>query len=197
MVDKKRKAGFEQINFRMREYYVEKHKVDVAACGSCGQTHSAPSPTRWNGDHCAYALPLVVQSAYDKFGLHQPLARQEREMHRQGLRTRRNTLAGLTGRLAQLLTPSWLALQQYILSQPLVHADETSWRMIVKGGSTTWWEWLATVPTAAFFLIQPSRSKKAAERLLLGFDDTLVCDGYAAYAAPLATGGLDLGETDR
>ncbi|TVQ87828.1 MAG: hypothetical protein EA397_17720, partial [Deltaproteobacteria bacterium] len=46
-----------------------------------------------------------------------------------------------------------------------------------------------------YFVLQPSRSKKAAQRLLRDFDGVLVCDGYSAYAAleRLADRGGDLG----
>ena len=195
---KVRKAGFQHIQLRIREYFIEKHEVEVASCGSCGFTESAETPVRWNGNS-NYSLPFTAQVAYDKYGLHQPLARQEREMRRQGVTVGRNTLAGLTQRLGELLTPTYQALHRHILTQPVVHADETTWRMTLgKGGSSTWWVWLATVADASFFLVQPSRGKQAAERLLPGFDGTLVADGLGSYAslARLADRRGDLGLSD-
>ena len=83
-----------------------------------------------------------------------------------------------------------------LLTEPVPHADETSWRLMVqKGGTLRWWVWALANDHLAYFVIQPSRSKKAARRLLRDFDGVLVCDGYSAYAAleRLADHNGDLG----
>ena len=43
---KERHAGYSEIGVRVREYFVDKHEVEVACCGSCGFTESADTPPK-------------------------------------------------------------------------------------------------------------------------------------------------------
>ncbi len=73
-------------------------------------------------------------------------------------------------------------LLAHILSHPVVGADETRWRLLT-GGSKTWYVWLVHVANAVYYTIEDSRSKDVIDRVLGTFSGTLMCDGYAAYAA--------------
>ena len=131
-----------------------------------------------------YSENFAIDVAHRKYGLHLPLARQEKELFRLGANVRRNTLAGLLGLLLDFVQPTVDLIHKHLLDEPVLHADETTWRLMPgKGSSLKWWAWVLASQEAVFFLIQPSRSKKAAHRLLCGYDQTLVCDGYSSYAA--------------
>ena len=66
-----------------------------------------------------------------------PLDRQVRQMRRQGLVVTRQTLWDQLYALAQVLTPTYEALRARVLSADVVHADETTWKLLVKKPSMT------------------------------------------------------------
>lgn len=183
MVLKSKTAGYTHVDVEVRRYKLVEHRAQVAGCGGCGAEEPAKYPKPWvRGTR--YSENVAIDVAFRKYGLHLPLARQEREMNRLGLDARRNTLAGLLGLLYAFVAPSVEAMHRALLTEPVLHADETTWRMMPgKGGSTKWWVWTLASNDTAVFLIQASRSKHAAARLLLDYAGTLVCDGYGAYAA--------------
>ncbi|MFO7571422.1 MAG: IS66 family transposase [Gaiellaceae bacterium] len=183
MVIKSKTAGYTQIHVEVRRYKIVEQRAQVAGCGGCGAEESAEYPKPWVKG-ARYSEDFAIDVAFRKYGLHLPLARQEREMKRLGLDVRRNTLAGLLGLLHDFVAPSVELMHTTLLTEPVLHADETTWRMMPgKGGSSKWWVWTLASSEAAVFLIQPTRSKNAAARLLRDYDGTLVCDGYGAYAA--------------
>jgi transposase len=183
MVIKQKTAGYTQMTVETRTYVLQEHRAQVAGCGGCGAEDVAPYPKSWVPGS-AYSADFAIQVAHDKYALNIPLARQEVELERHGATVRRHTLYGLLVHLLGFIQPSVDLIHATLLTEPVLHADETGWRLMVqKGGTLKWWVWTLASERLAFFLIQPSRSKKAAGRLLRGFDGVLVCDGYSAYAA--------------
>ena len=183
MVIKQRTAGHTQMTIKVRSYVLVEHRAQVAGCGGCGAEDVAPYPKSWVPGS-AYSADFAIQVAHDKYGLNIPLARQEVELERHGALVRRNTLCGLLVHLLMFIQPSVELIHDTLLSKPVLHADETGWRLMLRGGGTRkWWVWGLASSGLVYFLIQPSRSKKAAHRLLRDFDGVLVCDGYSVYAA--------------
>lgn len=77
-----------------------------------------------------YSLDFAVHSAIAKFCDHIPLERQVRQMQRQALTVTSQTLWDQQAALAKHLEPTWKALCSEALKQPVLHADETGWRMM-------------------------------------------------------------------
>ena len=76
-----------------------------------------------------------MEVACSKYLDHLPLARQVKMMAREGLAVDTQTLWDQIEALATHLEPSYEALPAYVLSKPVVHADETPWPLLSKGGS--------------------------------------------------------------
>lgn len=88
---------------------------------------------------------------------------------------------GLTAawaRLAVWLKPLYDALADEAKGSPVLHADETGWRVVGK----TWWLWCFTSPTLVYYTIARSRGSPVVRRVLgKMFAGALVCDFFGAY----------------
>jgi len=69
------------------------------------------------------------------------------------------------------------AIQQFVLRQDKLNADESGWRIRNK----RCWIWIGATPKATFFRIDPSRSYQAYLRIFGVFAGTLTTDRYGAY----------------
>src|SRR5690606_27864531 len=74
----------------------------------------------------------------------------------------------------------------WLLQQPVVHADESPWRLMGKGHSKRWWIWSLSTANGVFYLLAPTRKKEAAAELLRDFTGTVVVDGCSSYTAERA-----------
>lgn len=61
--------------------------------------------------------------------------------------------------------------------QPVLHVDETSW----KERARRVWLWVAVTAWVTVFWVLPRRNKRAAQRVLDGFEGTLGSDRYIVY----------------
>lgn len=134
MVIKKRTAGYTQIDVEVRRYRLKEHRAQVAGYGGCGAEEAADYPKPWvRGSR--YSENFAIDVAHREYGLHLPLARQEKELFRLGANVRRNTLAGLLGLLLDFVQPTVDLIHKHLLDEPVLHADETTWRLMPgKGG---------------------------------------------------------------
>jgi len=167
------------------KYVLTKHKQQKYRCGRCGHIEAALGPKRLIPGG-RYDLSFAVQVALDKYLYHLPLERQVRRMGRRGLRVTSQTLWDQLDALYLLLLPTFIALQARVLTSELLHADETTWRIMGKGGrhrSAKWWMWTLTSALGTVFSIQPSRGSEAARHVLQNFDGVLMADGYVVYAS--------------
>ena len=148
----------------------------------------APDVTRLSlsgeGEERSWAqrkVDFAVEVASGKYLDHLPLARQVKIMAREGLVVDTQTLWDQIEALAGHLQPSYEALADYVLSHPVLHADETPWPLLGKGGKKRWYAWCAAVPDGVVYRILQGRSAQQAEKLLGAYDGVVVADGYAAY----------------
>ncbi len=127
-----------------------------------------------------YDSSVAVNAAVDRYVDHQPLNRQVATMRRAGLRTSRQALWNQINALARLCEPSYLALHDWMLREhKMLHADETTWRMMLRGGSGKWWLWALAAGDGFFCMALPTRGTKAARQLLRDYDGALMSDAYA------------------
>jgi len=104
-------------------------------------------------------------------------------MRRVGLDVTRQTLWDQSQAVYHALLPTILALHTDILGSDLVHADETTWRVMRKGNTQKWWVWSVTSDRGVYYQIVPSRDIAAALTLSEGYDGTVMADGFVVYAA--------------
>lgn len=175
----------EEIDVVERSFRLVRHRRQKyrCGCGSCVETALGPAKLIAGG---RYSVGFAVEVAIAKYADHLPLARQVRQMARASLAVDSQTLWDQLWALRGHLLPSYRALHDYVLGAAVVGADETTWRLMGKHGSTKWWVWAVSRPDAVFYRLDPSRSAKAAAAALGDYAGVVVADGYSAYGALLA-----------
>ena len=176
------------------KYVLKKHLRQKyrCRCGSCIET--APGPVKLFAG-ARYSVDFAVSVAVAKYADHLPLERQVKMMERHGLEIDSQTLWDQLNALGNVLEPAYTALRSYVLSQPVIGADETTWRLMggkgkKNGGDAKKWQvWTAAAPDAVCYQIQDSRSTEAARNLLGDYDGIVVCDDYSAYKSLRKRGG--------
>jgi transposase len=183
----------EEMDFVERRFFVRKHKRQKyrCQCGGCVETAlGAPKLTKGG----RYSVEFAVNVAVSKYLDHLPLERQVRIMARQGLRIDSQTLWDQIEALCRHLQPAYEALHAYVLSHPVVGADETHWKLMGKKGADDreakrWQVWALAAPDAISFSFEDSRSANAADDVLGNYKGVVMADGYSAYQALKARGG--------
>jgi len=178
----------EEIDVIERQFVITKHRRQKyrCSCGGCIQT--APGPRKLF-DAARYSVGFAVHVAMAKYADHLPLERQVRTMHRDGLTVDSQTLWDQIDALAKLLAPAHDRLQQYVLSQPVIGADETYWRLMGEkgkregGDGKRWQAWAVVAPDAVCYRIEDSRSSEAAKKLLGSYSGIVITDGYSGYSS--------------
>ena len=130
-------------------------------------------------------LAAVVTAKYAD-GL--PLYRQEEIFLRQAIELSRTSMARWIVQAAEVARPLWNILEEMLLANPYVAADETHVQVLKEEGKkaqTKSWMWLRTNPWGkeriVLFDYDPSRSKEVAQRLFADYRGILQCDGYGSY----------------
>jgi transposase len=177
----------EEITVIERQFVLVKHQRQKYRCACNGCVDTAPGPLRLSarpdGRGHRYAPAFAVEVAIDKYLDHLPLERQARRMRREGLTIDSQTLWDQLEALATALQPSYEAVRQYVLTAPVIGADETWWRFLHGRGAQRWWAWGVTREDAVAYTILESRSQNAARQVLNGYGGIVLADGYGAYDA--------------
>ena len=169
----------------------DKRKKYRCACNGCIETAPGPPKLTVRKDTRGrrYSIEFAVGVAIAKYCDHLPLERQVKIMQREGLDIDSQTLWDQSKALARVLKPNDDALERWVLSDSLIGADESWWRLMNEKGSKRWWAWVTTGKNAVHYKILDSRSQDAAREVLNGYDGTVVADGYGAYEALKKPGG--------
>jgi transposase len=162
------------------EYKILKHRRQVYRCQCSGHAKTAPGPARLIPGG-RYSIDFAVHVAENKYLDHLPLERQARAMGRAGLDVGSQTLWDQIDALARHLEPTYEELCARVLDSDVVYADETSWRNHENKNTSKWWTWCVASNDIAVYRISKSRSHKAAEAVLGGFEGIVMTDGYKAY----------------
>jgi transposase len=177
----------EEITVEKRRFFVDKHLRHKYRCGRCNSVvKTAPGPLRLilGG---RYSVDFAIALEIDKRINHLPLDRQRRQMEREGLVITTQAMWDQEDALADLFEPSYLKLLEYVLGSDVIGADETYWRLMMKGSAKKWWMWCLTTHDVAWYMLEPSRSTETIHAVLGEFEGVVVCDAYSGYAS-LAAG---------
>ncbi len=172
----------EEIDVVKRQYIIIKHQRQKYKC-ACGHIDTALGSTKLVPGG-RYSTAFAVHVAIQKYADHLPLYRQVGIMKRSGLVVTSQTLWDQIYALAKTLEAIMPRLLAYVLSHAVVHADETTWRLLKKSGKKTnksWYLWAVLARDAVVFNIENSRSADAASVLLNNYDGTVMADGYTSY----------------
>jgi len=172
----------EEVDVVERSFRIVRHRRQKyrCQCASCVETALGPRKLLAGG---RYSIDFAIGVAVDKYADHLPLARQVKQMARQGLVIDSQTLWDQILALSRHLLPSYEALCRYVRSQPVIGADETTWRLMETGKTSKWWVWTLSCADAVCYRILGSRSAQAASTILGDYDGIVMADGYGAYTA--------------
>jgi len=172
-------------------YKLTKHRRQKYRCRCNANVVTAPGPPKLIPGG-RYSVDFAAHVAEAKYLDHLPLERQVRAMERRGLYTDSQTLWDQIQALAGHLKATYEALIKRALEAGVVYADETFWRLMgSKDETSKWWTWCVASDDTAAYKMLGSRSTKAAEEILGGYQGVVMTDGYAAYEA-LARDGPEM-----
>jgi transposase len=172
----------DEITVVERQFLVARHRRQKYRCRCNGAVVTAPGPRKLIPGG-RYAPAFAVEVAASKYLDHLPLERQSRIMQREGLEVGSQTLWDQLDALAVHLEPTYRELGRRVLMAPLVHADETHWRLMAKSERKKYWAWCVTSADTAYYRIFDNRAQGSARQLLSEYRGTVVADGYGAYEA--------------
>ena len=142
---------------------------------------------------------LLAHVLVAKFGDHLPLYRQETIFERAGYAIPRSTLAEWVGRCGVALQPLVDALREALMTQAILHADETPVPMLAPGKKKTHQAYVWAYASTRFDPLQavvyefaPSRAGKHARAFLQGWQGKLVSDDFAGYKAGFEQGMIEI-----
>jgi transposase len=171
----------EEITVNERSYTLVLHRRQKYRCECNGKISTAPGPLKLIPGG-RYSLDFAVHVAVQKYLEHLPLERQVEIMARHGLETTSQALWDQLEAAATVLQPTYSGLGQWLLSQPLLHVDETGWPVNAQDTSKPrWTAWCLCHEQAVWFRIASAKSEAEGRRLLGDYHGTVVADGYRVY----------------
>ena len=181
----------EQLDIVPAKLFVRRHVRPKYCCRHCETLHLAAMPAQ-PIDKGIPAPGLITHVAAGKYLNHLPLYRQEAEFERMGVPIPRSTMAGWFGELEVLLDPLVHRMIEILLSEQILHADETPVPVLDPGAGKTATGYLWAYRSgpwsprqAVAFDFSMSRAAEHPSRFLKPFSGTLVVDGYSGYNAAL------------
>lgn len=192
----------EKLDIVPAKFFVHRHVYGKWACKCCQQIRQEPAePDVVDGG--IPAAGLVAHTLISRFVDHLPYYRQEPINARSGVHTPRSTLATWGGAGGAKLEPLGELLRRFVLSCPVLHADETPVPLLDPGAGKTKkayvWAWARSHhdPTpGVVYQFCLGRGSQYPVGFLAGkgppyaeptWNGTLITDQYAAYNAVLDT----------
>ena len=170
----------EEITVTERSYTLVLHRRQKYRCRCNGCVATAPGPLKLIPGG-RYSLDFASHVAISKYADHLPLERQVEIMSRHDLKVRSQSLWDQIEAAARVLRPTYEAIGAWLMTQSLLHADESGWLQIGDTGKPKWTAWVVCNPKATWFRIASSKSEAEGRRLLRGYQGTVVADGYQVY----------------
>lgn len=179
-----------------KQHVVRRHAQSNYRCPNCKEFTSAPMPLRLFAGSSYGSAEFVADVATSKYQFGIPLYRQVDMAAASGVPLNRTTLANLMITLGDRLTSLHMLLREKLLSQPLIHADETTVQVLKEPGRRPEQQsylWLFRSGAKAeqqvvVFEYQQTRAGIHALKFLTHDDGSmysgkLQADGYAGYNA--------------
>ena len=182
----------ERLDIVPAEFFVHRHIRGKWACRCCqskGEGRLVQEPVAPQIiDKGLPTAGLIAHTLVARFVDHLPYYRQEQINARSGVHTPRSTLASWSGSGGASLTPLYEAHRAFVLSAPVLHADETPVRMLDPGAGKTAkayvWAYARGehdgTPGVIYDFCTGRGSKYPAD-FLAGWTGTLTCDDYGGY----------------
>jgi len=191
----------EKLDYAPGVFTVERHIRGKWVCRSCETLIQAPVPPHII-DKGIPTVALLVHVLIAKYLDHCPLYRQEGIFERAGIAIPRSTLAQWVGACGVKLQPLVDALKAWLLTQPVLHADETPVPMLSPGLGRTHRAYIWSYSSSEYEPLQAviydfadSRKGLNARDFLGDWRGKLVCDDFSGYKALFERGIIEIGCT--
>lgn len=190
----------EQLDVEPARFFVHRHIRPQYACRSCETVSAAPIPPAVIDAGLA-APGLLTWVVISKYLDHLPLYRLEQIAARSQVTLSRSTMAEWIGRVGVALQPLADRLRALLLSQTVLHADETPVAQLDPGNGKTrrayLWAYRSNVldiaPPMVVFDYQTGRAGIHVREFLGDWQGALMVDDYAGYKPLFAQGIVELG----
>jgi transposase len=172
-------------DYRPPRFVVREEVRETLSC-RCGEgIVTAEGPVHWQ-ERSRYSAAFVAHVITAKCADSIPLYRLEKEFQRMGVPMARSTMTDMFHAAAELLRPLSERLLTLVRAAPVVHADETSLKVLAEDKCRTGfvWNFRTTQPRPLIaYRFSPSRSGETPRQILGGTTGALVVDGYTGYNA--------------
>ena len=198
----------DKLGFKPKQFYRERHVYPKYTCrnAACNREKLVQAKTDAQIIDKSIATPaLLAHILISKYADHLPLYRQSLIYQRSGVYLSDSTLADWVGRCGVQLGFLANRLRQLILTQPILHADETPVKVLngygvkdVKGKLKQGYVWAYVTPKhspikAVVYDFAQGRGSEYPNAFLQGFKGKLVCDGYNGYKPLFGRGVIEVG----
>ena len=198
----------DKLGFKPKQFYRERHVYPKYTCrnAACNREKLVQAKTDAQIIDKSVATPaLLAHILISKYADHLPLYRQSLIYQRSGVYLSDSTLADWVGRCGVQLGFLANRLRQLILTQPILHADETPVKVLngygvkdVKGKLKQGYVWAYVTPKhspikAVVYDFAQGRGSEYPNAFLKGFKGKLICDGYNGYKSLFGRGVIEVG----
>ncbi|MDR3417122.1 MAG: IS66 family transposase [Nevskia sp.] len=162
---------------------VTEYRRHTLRCQACGHATTAPWPAEMPTGDFGPRVAATVAVLRGRLALSQRET-QEALNTLCGLEVGLGSISAVQDAVSAALAAPVAAALTHVQAQPVVNADETSWREQTK----RCWLWVATTALVTVFLLRPRRSSAVAKELLgAAFGGIVGSDRYSGYAYLAAT----------
>lgn len=197
-----------KLGFKPKQFYRERHVYPKYICrnAECNREKLVQAKTDAQIIDKSIATPeLLAHVLISKYADHLPLYRQSLIYQRSGVYLSDSTLADWVGRCGVQLGFLVNRLIKLILTQPIVHADETPVKILntygtkdIKGKLKQGYVWAYVTPQhspikAVVYDFAQGRGSEHPNAFLQGFKGKLICDGYNGYKPLFGRGVTEVG----
>ena len=186
-----------------KQFYIERHIYPKWVCRECDIIHQAAAPKQIINKSIA-TPELLAHILISKYADHQPLYRQNIIYQRSGVNIPDATMADWVGRCGVALEPLVSRLHELLLSETILHADETPVSIMknhVKVGGKSLkkgYVWAYLTPQhsslkAVVYDFAESRRNEHPKAFLDKWRGKLVCDDYSGYKFLFHQGVTEIG----
>ena len=198
----------DKLGFKPKQFYRERHVYPKYICrnAECNREKLVQAKTDAQIIDKSIATPaLLAHVLISKYADHLPLYRQSLIYQRSGVYLSDSTLADWVGRCGVQLGFLVNRLRQMILTQPILHADETPIKVLngygmkdAKGKLKQGYVWAYVTPQhspikAVVYDFAQGRGSEHPNAFLNGFKGKLICDGYNGYKPLFGRGVIEVG----
>ena len=187
----------DKLGFKPKQFYRERHVYPKYTCrnAACNRERLVQAKTEPQIIDKSIATPeLLAHIIISKFADHQPLYRQSLIYGRSGVHLSDSTMADWVGRCGAALEPLVKRLHELLLTQPILHADETPVNILKfnnnKGKLKQGYVWAYLTPQhcqsyggfkAVVYDFAESRRNEHPKAFLDKWQGQLICDDYNGY----------------